>query len=1137
MNSARYGLGYGGIVWRGSGLYTQLVALILMTPSLGLAARTVETGKHRLAASVGIALTSLSHIVFGYAIFASIGVWALAGPRAERGRRLARLVSVSVLALVLIAWFVVPMLLVAQEMNRSRWEAAFKFDSFGAPTILAELFSGRLFDSGRLPVFSLILAAATALAVTSIREALPRRLLTLAVFWLVLFFGKATWGHLLIPLGIPSAFPMHRFQAAFELSAVLLAAWGLDRMTRWAVRNQGATALLTGAVLGAAFWIMGTERARYLQENSAMGFANLKAYEGERANLDAALADIRRVLAERPGRTFAGLAASWGNQFRLGSATLYSFLTREHMDEASFLYHSMSLTSDVMVLRGQDPADDRLFGIRAVLAPVNVKPAPHWRLRGSHGRFNVYEASPEGYFSLVDVGASYDGPLATAFDPNSGWLKSPMMQAGVVVTLDRSLPEIPSLRRWQGFPASDPAFMRPRGVIVSEQHVGENYSAHAVTARACYALIKITWFPDLVATVDGKLTPILRVTPGFGAIALSAGDHQIEVHYAPGPLKPVLFLAGILLVALAVSRVGAPALQTGEERLAGALEAAGGRLATPRAVAACGVALLILLSTHALFRGQLIDGHDATTYPPRVTEFSHALLNGGQLPPIWAPDLSNGHGQPFFEFAPPLLHAVALPLWKLGFGLADSLQLALAILVALGGIAMYRLARMYRSARFVAIAVTGAWLFAPYLALDLYVRAAFAEAAALAIAPLALLGLERALEKPSPRRLATGAVAIALIPLAHNAIALLLFPVFGVLVLAEALVARRPLRTAGAGASVMAAGLGLSAFFWIPALLEKDFVKTDLERLGSFHWSIHAISPHQLLWGRWGFGYSVAGPNDGISFAPGLVMLLLAAIGAVLAIKSADPRRRARAVVFVAAAAVAAWLATEDSAVAWSRVVMLQYFQFPWRALSVVALMLPLLALPALERIGPRGALAMLALIVFVNLHHTEPKGYLTFDEEFYYPESIAGKDLNTATRPEFEPPWFEPRWAAVRPSYSPQKLRARSGQMSVLALRLTPSEQVFDASAQTVTPVEALTFYYPGWTVLVDDREVPVSPCPASGTMCFELPPGQHRVALQLRATPTRRAAKIISLLSAILLLLAVVAGGMAAGMRRRPG
>jgi len=90
--------------------------------------------------------------------------------------------------------------------------------------------------------------------------------------------------------------------------------------------------------------------------------------------------------------------------------------------------------------------------------------------------------------------------------------------------------------------------------------------------RSCYALIKITWFPDLVATVDGKAAPIVRVTPGFGAIALPAGEHHVEVRYAPGPLKPILFAIGILFVALAASKAAAPRLVTAERRFANAVE-------------------------------------------------------------------------------------------------------------------------------------------------------------------------------------------------------------------------------------------------------------------------------------------------------------------------------------------------------------------------------------------------------------------------------------------------------------------------------------------------------------------------------------------------------------------------------------
>jgi hypothetical protein len=70
-------------------------------------------------------------------------------------------------------------------------------------------------------------------------------------------------------------------------------------------------------------------------------------------------------------------------------------------------------------------------------------------------------------------------------------------------------------------------------------------------------------------------------------------------------------------------------------------------------------------------------------------------------------------------------------------------------------------------------------------------------------------------------------------------------------------------------------------------------------------------------------------------------------------------------------------------------------------------------------------------------------------------------------------------------------------------------------------TRVESSTFYYPGWTVLVDGREVRVDPSPRSGTMEFELPAGEHRVVLELHQTPARRLGLGITLVTAAVLVL----------------
>jgi hypothetical protein len=1122
-----YGLGYGAFVWRGSGLYTQLVALHGLALGLGLGARALDTGRHRATAALLLALTALSHIVFGYVAFVSAALLALVGPAGGRSRRLLRLATIALPALALLAWFVVPLVLARAEVNHSRWEAPWKWDSFGAPHLLGALVSGRLLDGGRGPWLSILCLAGTLAAVWRVRDPLPRRLIALATLWLALFFGRQTWGRLLLLAGVPGDLPLHRLQAAFELAAVLLAAWGTDRVVRAAGAASRALGWALAAGAAGCCLFIGAERAAFLSEGARWGDESLAAFEASRADLEASLADVRAIVAERPGRAAAGLAAGWGGQFKVGAVPFYAFLTRAHIDQASFLFHAMSTTADLVPLRDEGSAvQAAAFGLRAVVAPSSRPMPAYLTPRSAHGPFAVYEASREGYFGLVDVGARYVGPRSTAAEASTAWLRSPLPAAGVAIALGTGASEaLPAVARWQPLPSPDRALRPACGRVVSETKRGETYGAHLALARGCHALLKITWHPDLVATVDGSRAPLLRVTPGFAAVAVPAGEHDVAVAYRPGPLKPallVLGVAGFLAFVLVPRRERAGAI---EEAWAARLAGAGRALGTPRVAAALAVAALCLLALRPLFRGRLVAGHDALEYPPRLVEFGRAVADG-HVPPVWAPDLGAGHGQPLFEFAPPLLYSVALPFRVAGARLADSLQLGLALLHAAGAVAVYRLGRRARFSRFAAVAGSGAWLFAPYTALDLFVRSAFAEAAAVAVAPVALLALVRSLDGPSAARVAIGGAGVALVVLAHNAAALLLLPALGLVVLIVSHQASRRAATLAAGLGTLAAGLGLSAFFWVPALLEKDFVKVDLLRQDFLRWSEHAIAARQLLWSPWGHGLSVPGTGDGMSFAVGPAHLALALAGAWLAWRSRDRRRRADALALAVIAAGGAWLATDWASPVWSNVVTLQHLAYPWRALLLPGLCLPLLAIPAFERLGPRRTLAAMAVLVLGNLGHTEPKGYLTFDDEYYAPASIAQKGINTTTREE-----YEPRWVDRRPPWSPARLVGTNGPVEVRQEEVESARQRFTLVAPRAAAVEAATFFYPGWTARVDGAPVAASPVPGRGTLRFPVGRGEHRVELELRPTPLRRAALGITLASAALLAL----GAWASTRRRR--
>jgi hypothetical protein len=53
-----------------------------------------------------------------------------------------------------------------------------------------------------------------------------------------------------------------------------------------------------------------------------------------------------------------------------------------------------------------------------------------------------------------------------------------------------------------------------------------------------------------------------------------------------------------------------------------------------------------------------------------------------------------------------------------------------------------------------------------------------------------------------------------------------------------------------------------------------------------------------------------------------------------------------------------------------------------------------------------------------------------------------------------------------------------------------------------------------------------PVSPTPVVETVRFELPPGEHRVVIELAPTRVRRAGLLVTALTALLLVAAAVTG-----------
>ena len=123
---------------------------------------------------------------------------------------------------------------------------------------------------------------------------------------------------------------------------------------------------------------------------------------------------------------------------------------------------------------------------------------------------------------------------------------------------------------------------------------------------------------------------------------------------------------------------------------------------------------------------------------------------------------------------------------------------------------------------------------------------------------------------------------------------------------------------------------------------------------------------------------------------------------------------------------------------------------------------------------------------------------------------------INTTTREE-----YEPKTVYHRPIFDSVLLKGVRSAPAVHQLAVSSNSQSFKVDASEPALMQDSLFDYPGWTVLVDDREVATSPALESGEITFNVPAGTHNVSVELRPTPIRRWSFYLSLATAALMAL----------------
>jgi hypothetical protein len=363
--------------------------------------------------------------------------------------------------------------------------------------------------------------------------------------------------------------------------------------------------------------------------------------------------------------------------------------------------------------------------------------------------------------------------------------------------------------------------------------------------------------------------------------------------------------------------------------------------------------------------GYFWGAHDARHAVYFIFQYDKAVQDGIWLPG-WGPDWAFGYGYPFWIVYGPLSTFVGeLFHHFVGLGFEDSVKAVLALSILLSGLAMYGFVRSWlgRNAGLVAAV---AYMAIPYHLVDVYVRAAVAESVALVFLPLALWTFREAVLRPRLTAVIAAAFTYAAIMWTSNLVALVFTPGLAAYVLAlliwTGLDERRKAQDAKPWVreflafilrrglwplSAVLLGLGLSAAFFVPALIEQRYIN-QTQWFGKYYDPFqHFVYFFQLFNPAWGFGISQPGPDDiakgAMSYQLGAAAVLLSLIAVALSWKQAAERRR-ETWFWAAWAAISVFLTLGISAWVWRHVPLVPYAQFPWRYLMLA--ILPLSILP-----------------------------------------------------------------------------------------------------------------------------------------------------------------------------------------------
>jgi uncharacterized membrane protein len=509
-------------------------------------------------------------------------------------------------------------------------------------------------------------------------------------------------------------------------------------------------------------------------------------------------------------------------------------------------------------------------------------------------------------------------------------------------------------------------------------------------------------------------------------------------------------------------------------------------------------------------------------------------LKDGMIPVRWSMDLGYGFGYPIFNFYDPLPYYVGGVIEVIGLNALLATKTMMAIGIMLSGISMYFLAKEFwgkSGGVFSALL----YMYAPYHALDIYVRGDVAEFWAYAFVPLVFLGLWKIYKENKWRYVVLAAVSFALVVISHNLTAMMISPFVVVFALYLAFKARNKKTLFHLG-TVFIIGALLSAFYWLPAILEMQYTNVNSLILGGSNFRDHFVCLSQLWTSPWGFGGSTKGCVDGLSFMLGKYHILLSLFLSIFALLALGFRKyfevfsKDKLIVIVFAFVgilISTFLTLQISQPVWELIRPMSFFQYPWRFLLTGVFFASFISgsiFWVLEKYLKKNVLIIIVLflvscfLILVSAKFFVPQHYLLVNSN-YYTNTDTLKWTTSKISDEYLPKNFpHPKNSTEIASFS----NLNSKNITVENINLKTQRITFDIIALSTQGITVPLAYFPSWQGYVDGKQVVIND--NLGKVAVNIPKGQHSVSFIFKESPVELIADFASLAGILALFIGII-------------